>query len=413
MSQSAPTTSRRGIGALLAATAVAAAALLAPATVGPAPAAHAAPGALRIQIVVDDPHGGYVGGTSKTYAGSYDCGGVAGTYDTARTNAPVTIADVPEGAICTVTPALPAGSLLNASFSWATPTTSPEEVTIGDAETATIVVTHPVAQSFATFSVSKAVDGPGGYTGGTDRVFPIGYTCTLTNGPTTSNTLLPTIGAAAVSPAIPVGSVCTFTETLAAQPGDFADVSYVWSGWSAEPSSLTVAEGARAVVTNAYVRETGELVVAKTVEGAGYLGEGAPFLFDYDCDGTTGRIAVAAGSTGSAAVPARIECTVKEQTPDAGLLAAGYRWGEPVWSTATTATVPASGSVTLAVTNPILGSPVPTPTPPVVPSPTTTPPAAVLSTTGGALPLGAMWLAAGLLVAGVLVAVIARRRRRG
>ena len=111
-------------------------------------------------------------------------------------------------------------------------------------------------------------------------------------------------------------------------------------------------------------------------------------------------------------MPARLECTVQEQTPDAGLLAAGYRWGEPVWSTATTATVPASGSVTLAVTNPIPGSPVPTPTPPVVPSPTT-PPAAVLSTTGGALPLGAMWLAAGLLVAGVLVAVIARRRRRG
>ena len=103
------------------------------------------------------------------------------------------IAGIPANRTCTVTENAPSGGLANASYAWGTPTYSAQPVTIVDQAIADVTITNPVVQRFGTFSLTKEIDGPGGYTGGTDRVFPVSYSCTLTNGPTTTGTLNVTV----------------------------------------------------------------------------------------------------------------------------------------------------------------------------------------------------------------------------
>ena len=200
------------------------------------------------------------------------------------------MANVPAGRTCTVTENAPSGGLANASYAWIAPTFSEQPVTISDQGTAQVTITNRVEQGFGSFALTKAIVGPNdtvGYTGGTTRVFPVAYTCTLTGGPTTSGTLNLTT-AQAVSPAapIPTGSVCTFTETLTTQPGDFADPSYVWTGSAVNPTSVTIANSttATATITNTFTRQLGSLVITKAVAGDGYLGGTTPnFTVLYSC----------------------------------------------------------------------------------------------------------------------------------
>jgi uncharacterized repeat protein (TIGR01451 family) len=318
-----------------------------------------ATGSLQIRKQVDDPQGGYIGGGSKTFSGTYNCGsGSTGTFSALTTSTPVTISNIPAGRSCTVTENPPTGGLLNASFAWGTPSYSAQPVTITDQGTAVVTITNPVVQRFGTFALTKVVSGPGGYTGGTGRVFPVAYTCTLTNGPTSSGTLNVTT-AQAVSPAapIPVGSVCTFSETLTTQPGDFADPSYVWVPPSTvSPASITVADGTTAAVTvtNSYARETGQLVIAKLIDGDGYIGTGEPFTVHYNCGVVSGSVALADGGSKTVTVPARNTCRVDEEPPSEDLLSPAFDWGQPTWNPGPTATIPANDSVTLTVTNPTI-----------------------------------------------------------
>jgi uncharacterized repeat protein (TIGR01451 family) len=318
-----------------------------------------ATGSLQINKSVDDPQGGYTGGTTKTFAGTYDCGpGAGGSFSTLTTVTPVTITDIPAGRTCSVTETPPTGGLLNASYAWGPATTSAQPVTITDQGTAAVTITNHVIQRFGTFAVTKVVDGPGGYTGGTSRVFPVGYTCTLTGGPTTSGTVDATLGGP-VSPAesIPVGSVCSFTETLTEQPGDFIDPSYTWSGSAFSPATVTIGADTTASVTltNAYIEEFGSLVIAKQVVGDGYLGgTGEHFTVLYSC-GTDFQGAVTVADGGMTTIddlPAGVTCDVQEVGPDESLLAPAFDWGTPTWDPATSATIPANGSTTLTVSNP-------------------------------------------------------------
>ncbi|OFE16549.1 hypothetical protein BA895_02850 [Humibacillus sp. DSM 29435] len=317
-------------------------------------------GSLRISKVVDAPTGAYTGGASKTFSGAYDCGsGLTGTFSTLTTGTPVTIADLPAGRSCTVTENTPIGGLLNASYGWGPATFSTQPVTITDGGTASVTITNPVVQRFGTFSVTKTVTGPGGFVGGTDRVFPVGYTCTLTDGPTTSGTLDVTTSQAVSPPdGIPAGSQCAFSENLQPQDGDFGGPSYVWNTPpTITPSSVVIGANATASVTvgNSYTREFGSLVVAKVVDGSGYSGGTAKnFKVNYTCaPGFAGQVTVADGGTTTiTGLPARVTCSVQEVTPDAGLLSPAYRWGTPTWSPSLLATIVANGSTTLTVTNP-------------------------------------------------------------
>ena len=240
-------------------------------------------GSLQVKKVVDAPAGAYTGGPAKAFTGTYNCGpGATGAYS-ATPATPAVITNLPAGSLCSVAENPPSGGLANASYAWGTPTYSTQPVTIADQQTSAITITNPVAQRFGTFALTKVVDGPGGYTGGTGRTFPVDYSCALTNGPTTAGTVQVTTSQS-VSPAnqIPTGSVCSFTETLTTQPGDFIDPSYVWAGSSLSPASVTIGDGTTVGVTptNTYTRQFGSLQIAKVVSGGGYLGGTTPNFTD-------------------------------------------------------------------------------------------------------------------------------------
>ena len=65
-------------------------------------------------------------------------------------------------------------------------------------------------------------------------------------------------------------------ETLTSNEGDFSDPSYVWTGFSVTPTTVTIGDGttANGDADQTYVREFGSLDVAKVVNGAGYVGTG-------------------------------------------------------------------------------------------------------------------------------------------
>lgn len=212
-------------------------------------------GALRISKLVDDPVGGYIGGTSKVFTGTYDCGGgFSGVFSTLRTSAPVVITGLPAGSTCVVAEDTPTGGLLNASFAWAAPAVVPASVEVVADTTVDVVLTNTVIQQFGPLTIGVQVTGPGGYTGGSTRVFPASYSCTLTNGPTSTGTVSVSPASSGSTSPIPAGSTCVVTMTLTPQPGDFADTSYAWVGAVANPASAVIlpSTGASVVVTATY-----------------------------------------------------------------------------------------------------------------------------------------------------------------
>ena len=329
-----------------------------PATVTCTATNRFATGSLQISKVIDDPNGGYTGGTTKTFSGTYDCGtGFTGGFSTLTTTVPVAISNIPAGRQCTVTETPPTGGLANASFTWGTPDSSAQPVVIPDQGNAQVTITNHVVQGFGSLTVSKVIDGPGGYTGGNARPFPGTYRCTLTGGPTTSGPLTITTSTPGGVTNIPAGSVCTFAETPpTTQPGDFSDPSYAWTGTSVTPPVVIAKDQTSSItITNTYAREFGSLLLSKVVQGNGYLGGvGENFTVQYDCGtGYTGQVTLAAGGSKPVSpVPARTTCTVQEVPPAASLLSSAYQWGTPTWSPSAVATIPANGSATLTVTNP-------------------------------------------------------------
>ena len=100
-------------------------------------------GTLNIAVVVSDPSTGLTN-TSKVFAGTYSCGTAAPIAFTATVATPFSVSGLPNGITCTATETQPTGDLLNANFSWGTPTYTTRPVTIGDATTSTITITNPI-----------------------------------------------------------------------------------------------------------------------------------------------------------------------------------------------------------------------------------------------------------------------------
>ncbi len=296
-----------------------------------------ATGALKI---VSDPAGGYTGGTTQAFTGTYDCGGgFAGSFVGLTTAAPVIVTPIPAGSSCTVSEVVPTVGLANGSYVWGSPTYT-ADVVISDGTTSIITITNPVVQHVGRFSVSKVVTaGPGatagGFTGGSSRAFPVGYSCSLGTY-ASSGTLNPTIATTATSPLIPSGASCALSESVASAAGDFADPSYAWSTNSFSPVSpitIGIDTTVAVTVTNTYMRNFGSIDVSKTVAGAGYIGTGEPFTVTYDCGtGFSGTVALASDGTKSiTGLPVGSICTFGETTPDDRLLAPAYDWATPTW----------------------------------------------------------------------------------
>ncbi|AYF99218.1 DUF5979 domain-containing protein [Protaetiibacter intestinalis] len=197
-------------------------------------------GAITISASVDDPGSVYIGGSTKTFSGRYDCGGgYTGTFSTLTTAAPVTVTGIASGRTCAVVANRPSGSLLTTlgDVEWGDPVV-PIPVVVTDQGTSALpIVYRPLAVD--TVEVSGVVDGPGGYTGGTGRAFPIAFTCADVSGTTMSGTAsLDLTGPLALR--LPEGSTCTLSATASYLAGDFDASSYVWTA-AAQVSPATFA----------------------------------------------------------------------------------------------------------------------------------------------------------------------------
>ena len=236
-----------------------------------------ATGSLQINKVVDAPPGAYTGGTTKTFSGSYNCG-TGFTGHVQHVDHGVAGGDRQHPRESHVhrhrERRRPAGSL-NASYAWGTPTYSTQPVTIADQATAAGHHHQPGRAAVRHVLAHQGGRRAGRLHGRHRPGVPGQLHVHARNGPTTSGTLNVTL-AQAVSPAtpIPAGSVCSFTETLTDNAGDFSDPSYVWTGFTVSPTTVTIGDGTTATVTltNTYVREFGSLAIAKVVSGDGYLG---------------------------------------------------------------------------------------------------------------------------------------------
>jgi uncharacterized repeat protein (TIGR01451 family) len=326
-------------------------------------------GQLEIAKKVVDALGGYTGGDTMAFKGTYSCGGGAPVNFSVTTKAS-TIVDktIPVGTSCVVTETAPTTGLLNSSFQWAAAQYAPASATVTIPKTGTglVTITNTVVQNSGKFSVTKTVSGPAGdngYTGPATREFTVHYKCTLANAPVLEGDLAVTTKDVKVSGNIPTGYSCLLTEpNLATQSGDFIndDTSYEWvapgAGSFTPGSTITIGNNTTVAVAlnNKYIRQLGSLKLAKVVSGAGYTGGTAEnFTLRYNCGGSyTGTVKLAAGADKTiTGLPANSICTVSEDAP-VGNLDVAHKWGTPSWDVVgNKVTIAKNATVTATVTN--------------------------------------------------------------
>lgn len=335
-------------------------------------------GSLNItKTVTSSPAGGYTGGTSKAFTASYVCttaqGRTVSGTTTIRPNATngqagavSTISNLPAGASCVVTetgsPTGTSTDLVNGSWVWGNAAPASQSVTIPANGTATANITNPVTQNAGSLVIGKTVTSragtpASGYTGGS-RVFPISYSCSIGGTNTGTGTVNVPAGGTVTVPNIPSTSICTLSETLGAQTGDFADASFQWDGNAfAQPVAVPVNGTASGTVTNYFKRNLATLVIQKDVTNKGAY-NGGTFAIDWQCGSGSGALSgtvnLADGAESRVQVPVGVACTVVEQAGRPSL-DDGYVWGTPTYQGLTdgVVSVPLGGERTVKVTNPI------------------------------------------------------------
>ncbi|TDT30873.1 DUF5979 domain-containing protein [Naumannella halotolerans] len=321
-----------------------------------------ATGAFTVAKTVDGPPGGFTGNAQTPFTGSYQCGTAQPVNFTVSTGTTFTSPQLPAGVSCTVTENQPSGNLADSSWSWNAPTYTNRTVTIADQQTQTVGIANSYRQDTGAVGVSKQVVAREGtsisaWTGGADRTFPVAYSCQVGGTQVASGTTEVAADQAVVQlSGLPATASCSFTETQQTLPGDFADASYEWDGYTVSPPTVTVgANGtAAATITNYFVRDTAELTLAKQLDGEGYVGDGEPFEVAWNCGTDSGTVTLGPDDSETVTVPAGPSCTVEEAAPEADLLDAGHIWGPPTYDGLTNGavSVPANGSATVTVTNP-------------------------------------------------------------
>ena len=236
---------------------------------------------------------------------------------------------VPKGSTCTITePALDTAR-------WTA--TIPAPVLLDSASTTPVDVTVVNQRRFGSVQVHKTF-----VTNGDTTPTPFTFTASCVPGGTFTGSLS-TDGTVVLDNAgsqlVPAGAVCTVTESTNAQ----------WTG-SAAPASFTVAADTTSQAEFTNTRNTGALVIRKTVEGAA-AGETPTFTYAVDCGraGDPVSVTVATNGTSGSSTPVTglltgTTCTVTEQT------LANWTQTAPANGAPATATI-ATGNTTVDFTN--------------------------------------------------------------
>ena len=282
-------------------------------------------GSLTVAKAVDD------GGTGYVHADTpYDIG-VACTFDgAALPGYPTAVTVTPAGGAVGLPGLLPVGTVcelsepnLNGAASVSFSPGSPVEIT---ADVPNVEVTATNAYPMGTFTVSKAVDGPGGPYVPAGTQFPIEVSCVFPAGFPAAGAVpgfdpltftLTGGGSRQVGP-LPVGSTCNITEMDAKGAGSS----------TVTPDMVTVAAGEQAVnvvVTNTYL--AGSLEIVKQITGSGAATATGPFEFSVTCtflgaplnpQPANVKMSRPTLSATVGGLPAGANCTVSELPPYGG-----------------------------------------------------------------------------------------------
>ncbi len=347
-------------------------------------------GGITITKQVDGAAAG-IGFADTAFTFTYTCTPKSGTTITGRVTTQAgqsaqTITGIPEGATCTiaeVTDALPTPidpyRWNSAETTWntvpsqgnATTTRNVNAVTFdmpgGQNPGVAVTATNKNTMRYGAVTVTKVVaadNKANGFTGGSNKIFPITLTC----GDLRKDVMLAD-GESAVLTGIPLGRQCSVTEGTVTT--GLTDGSYVW-GMPEYSTPVTVTtEGERPsgtlTITNKITRVRADIGLTKNLSGelATTFGVDNPYSGTFTCThagdaDVTGTWSVAAGSgratiayDGGLAPYVDSECTPTENlnASNAPDVDPSYSWGSP---TVEKATVLPDGSGVMTVTNTVV-----------------------------------------------------------
>ncbi|WP_243231734.1 DUF5979 domain-containing protein [Microbacterium sp. CIAB417] len=247
----------------------------------------------------------------------------------------------PVGTVVRLAEAEPATSALPADYVWGETTWSPSDSFVVQSGTAELEVTN-TAVEMTRFSVEKQVDGDAAGLVPADIVFPVQWAVGLDP----QDPLAAGIGAPAVSPYLPVGSIVELREgPLPAIDG----VNWGPATWSAGGEQLATGPGGvialqldggdvpdpiALVLTNiANASPTAAFTVAKSVtgDGSGDVPDGTVYTLEYSVDaGEVQTISLRAGESISVTdLPAGTTLRIREVAPPS---VDGVTWEDATWT---------------------------------------------------------------------------------
>ena len=255
----------------------------------------------------------------------YSCGtGFADTRSVSE-GSPVTITGIPAGRVCQITE--DSQGTAPTGYSWVGKTL-PTDKTIVAGQTVDATVTNTLSRDTGKLRVTKTLSNPDGAT--VTAPFSVDVVCKI--GATVvkefSNQSV-SAGNTITLDGIPTGATCVVTEDA---PTGIDGFTWAATVITPTPSGEIVKAGDGPLVTvaNTITRDTGSLVLAKSLNGgpAGYTG---PFDIAYSCtiaggDPISGSRSVAAGSSVTVTgIPTGYECVVSE--PTLPTVPQGYTFG--------------------------------------------------------------------------------------
>ena len=266
-----------------------------------------------------------------TYAVTVTCGSNVTTLSLAE-NVPQTISNIPYGTSCSVVeppPPVPPSVCPQNTGVWTTVIAPPSPVTI-NTTTATVTVTNTLeckphdGGGNGYMRVSKVIENrtEASLSSLTALTFPMTATCG--GNTTTLNVQLTTPG---IVSNVPVGTVCSVTETLPPPPpiGCGSGRTPTWGTPAYAPATVTITSGAGPVITVKNVLtcepsdggQVGELIVKKTVAFVGALSlPPATYPVTVTCGSNVTTLSLAENVPQSVGnIPYGTSCSVTEPPP--------------------------------------------------------------------------------------------------
>lgn len=211
----------------------------------------------------------------RLFTGSWSCTyldepAVTGTWSLAQDATSTPVTGILLNSVCSVDEDAAGAPSADPSYRWSEPTLAGATVTTAGTP-AHLVVTNNLVRDTGTIKVAKSVTGAvGGFTGGDQAVFDIGYSCSVegVEAPLTGRAKVANGQTVTLPGSVPFGWSCTISEV---QPtGYLSDGSFDWETPRVDKPTVVLTADSPTVsvaVENPIKRVQGSVVVEKVVTG--------------------------------------------------------------------------------------------------------------------------------------------------